>query len=88
MSVYTDIVEMKLVECGSNVHLSHKGHRLTETVGNLKGVQEIEKTIENTVIVLGCLQELKGKTQLLKTSCTLDTVLVEFELELTWKPPS
>jgi hypothetical protein len=25
---------------------------------------------------------------LLKTSCTLDTVLVEFELELTWKPPS
>lgn len=43
MYVYTDIVEMKLVECGYNVHLSHKGHKLTETVGNRKGVQEIEK---------------------------------------------
>ena len=38
-------------------------------------------------IALGCLQEHKGNTQLLKTSCTFDTRLGRFELDVTWKPP-
>lgn len=69
-------------------NVPQKGHRLLVSgMGNLKVVQEIPKIIKNMAIAFGCLQEPKGKTQLLKTSCTLDTGLGRFELVVTWKPP-
>lgn len=38
-------------------------------------------------MALGCLPEVEGKTLLLKTPCTLDIGLREFQLELSGTPP-
>lgn len=50
------------------------------------GVQKTPQTIQDTVIAFGCLPWLEGKTLLLKSRYSSDTLLGELLLKVTWKP--
>lgn len=58
-----------------------------ETSFQVVGQGETPKTKQTIAVAIGCLPELEGKTQLLKTPYVLDTCNKEIELKLTWKPP-
>lgn len=71
-----------------------KSNKITNTsheklpFDSLVRVQKTLQTIQAFVLVFGCFQEINSKFFLLKISCSMNTGLGGYKLDLTRRPPS